>query len=195
MRIRSFLSIAVGSMLLVGCSGTTPNLGSIGKSGNYQSSMKTGNYKKIAQDLKKNQKDDLLWYLDAGSIERFAKDYNASTFFFDKSEEKIKQYDKEVLAGKIMANIGAVMTNDTFMDYRPKIYEGILVNTYKGMNFLNENDFSNARVEFNRALERQRRAKEFFAKEISQEKKKIEEEETKKLKKKKIDPKKVKKSR
>ena len=193
MRIRSFLSIAVGSMLLVGCSGTTPNLGSIGKSGNYQSSMKTGNYKKIAQDLKKNQKDDLLWYLDAGSIERFAKDYNASTFFFDKSEEKIKQYDKEVLAGKIMANIGAVMTNDTFMDYRPKIYEGILVNTYKGMNFLNENDFSNARVEFNRALERQRRAKEFFAKEISQEKKKIEEEETKKLKKKKIDPKKVKK--
>ncbi len=194
MRISSILGITVGSLLLVGCSGTTPSLGSLGKSGNYESSFKTGNYKKIAEELKKDQKDDLLWYMDAGSLTRYAKDYNASTFFFDKSEEKIKQYDKEVLAGTLLANVGAVMTNDTFMDYRPRIYEGIMVNTYKGMNFLNENDFANARVEFNRALERQRRAKEFFEKEISQEKKKIEKEESAKLKKKKLDPKKVKKA-
>ncbi len=188
------MAVSVGTILFVGCSGTTPDLGSIGKSGNYESSIKTGNYKKLAEDLKKDQKDDLLWYMDAGSIERYAKDYNASTFFFDKSEDKIKQYDKEVLAGKLLANVGAVMTNDTFMDYRPRIYEGIMVNTYKGLNFLNENDFNNARIEFNRALERQRRAKSFFAKEIAQEKEKIEKEESAKLKKKKIDANKVKKA-
>ncbi|MCF6173981.1 MAG: hypothetical protein L3J44_09425 [Campylobacteraceae bacterium] len=178
----------LGAIFIAGCAGTTPSLGKVGKSGNYESSLKSGNFKKLSENLKKNQKDDLLWYLDAGVITRYAKDYNASDFFFDKSEDKIKQYDKEVLAGKILANVGAVVTNDTFMDYRPRIYEGIMVNTYKGMNFLSQNDFANARVEFNRALERQRRAKEFFAKEISQEKKKIEKENAEKIKKKKLNP-------
>jgi hypothetical protein len=192
MKITNLLVVAIGSLFLVGCAGTTPSLGKIGKSGNYESSFKTGNFKALSEKLKKSPKDDLLWYLDAGVITRYAKDYNSSNFFFDKSEDKIKQYDKEVLAGKILANVGAVLTNDTFMDYRPKIYEGIMVNTYKGMNFLSEKDFGNARVEFNRALERQRRAKEFFQKEISQQKKKIEKEEEAKLKKKKINTNQVK---
>jgi len=190
--IKSLLGAVFGGMILLGCAGTTPNLGSIGKSGNYESSVKVGNYKKALKELKSNQKDDLLWLMDAGLISKYAKDHNATIAFFDKAEEKIKQYDKEVLAGTMLANVGAVITNDTFMDYRPRIYEGIMVNTYKGMDFLNNGDKANARIEFNRALERQRRAKEFFKKEISQEKKKIEKEEMAKIKKKKLDPKKVK---
>lgn len=192
MNITSIASIAIGALLFAGCAGTTPELGSIGKSGNYESSLKTGNYKEAVKTLKTSEQDDLLWYLDAGLISNYAQDHNATTVYFDKSEKKIKQYDKEVLAGTIMANIGAVVTNDTFMDYRPRIYEGIMVNTYKGINFLTNNDSANARIEFNRALERQRRAKEFFASEIKQEKEKIQAEETAKMKKKKIDAKKAK---
>ena len=191
---KSVLGIVIGSIFLAGCAGTTPDLGKVGKSGNYESSQKTGNYKDMAKDMKKNQKDDLLWYMDAGLISRYAKDYNASTYFFDKAEAKIKQYDKEILAGTLLANVGAVVTNDTFMDYRPRIYEGIMVNTYKGLSFMDEGDMSNARIEFNRALERQRRAKEFFSKEISQEKKKMETEEAAKMKKKKINSTQVKKA-
>jgi len=183
---KSILGIVVGSIIFAGCAGTTPSLGKLGKSGNYESAVKTGNYKKIAKDLPKKEKDDLLWYLDAGLISRYAQDYNQSIYFFDKSEVKIKKYDEEVMAGKLLANIGATLTNDTFLDYRPRIYEGIMVNTYKGMDFMNRHDIANARVEFNRALERQRRAKEFFAKEINQEKKKIEEENKKKAQKKKV---------
>ena len=186
MVIKSMLSIAVGAIFFAGCAGTTPELGSIGKSGNYESSLKTGNYKEALKTIKKSEQDDLLWYLDAGLISNYAQDHNATIHYFDKSEDKIKQYDKEVLAGTVMANVGAVITNDTFMDYRPKIYEGIMVNTYKGINFLKNRDFANARVEFNRALERQRRAKEFFASEIKQEKEKVAAEETAKMKKKKI---------
>jgi len=181
----------IGALFFIGCTGTTPYLGKIGKSDNYESSKKSGNYNALVANMKKNQEDDLLWYMDAGLISRYAKDTNATTYFFDKSEDKIKQYDKEILAGTLLANAGAVLTNDTFMDYRPRIYEGIMVNTYKGLSFMEAGDNSNARVEFNRALERQRRAKEFFAKEISQEKEKIKKEETEKIKKKKLDPNKV----
>jgi len=186
MKKSGVLGFIISSIFLAGCAGTTTNLGQIGKSGNYESSQKTGNYTALAQNLKKNQKDDLLWYLDAGLISRYAQDTNATIYFFDKSEDKIKQYDKEVLAGTLLANAGAILTNDTFMDYRPKIYEGIMVNTYKGLSFMDKGDMSNARIEFNRALERQRRAKEFFAKEIKQEKKKIEAQEAQKIKKKKL---------
>ncbi len=186
MKITNVIAVTVGAIFFAGCAGTTPNLGSIGKSSNYESKNRVKDFKKISKDLVKNKKDDLLWQLDAGLISKYAYDYNQSVFFFDKSEEKIKAYDKKVLAGKLLSNIGATLTNDTFLDYTPKIYEGIMVNTYKGIDFLSEGKNAYARVEFNRALDRQRRAKDFFAKEIAQEKKKIEEENKKKLKKKNI---------
>ena len=186
MKIKSVIVIIIGIFLLTGCAGITPNLGSIGKSGNYESKNKIKDFKKISKDLVKNQKDDLLWQLDAGLISKYAYNYNQSVLFFDKAEKKIKAYNKKVLAGKLLSNIGATLTNDTFLDYTPKIYEGIMVNTYKGIDFLSEGKNAYARVEFNRALDRQRRAKAFFAKEIAQEKKKIEKENKKKLKEKNI---------
>ena len=185
---RAVIGAIAGAVIFAGCAGTTPSLGKLGKSGNYESAERTGGFNELSKGLVKKEKDDLLWYLDAGLISKYAKDFNQSVYFFDKSEVKIKQYDKEVLGGKMLANVGAVLTNDTFMDYRPRIYEGIMVNTYKGIDFLSQGKNADARVEFNRALERQRRAKEFFAKEIAQEKKKIEEENKKKLKKKKVNP-------
>ena len=42
-----------------------------------------------------------------------------------------------------------------------------MLNVYKGLNFMSLNDFENARVEFNRALNRQDRAKEYFASDIA----------------------------
>jgi len=172
-KFKSFAFSVVFLLFLTGCARITPE---------YEKSLQKGDYGVVSEDLKKSPQDDLLWYLDAGAISRYAKDYNASNFFFDKSESKIKEYDKKVLAGKLLESVGTVLTNDTFIDYTPKIYEGIMVNTYKGINFLNEKDFTNARIEFNRALERQRRAKEFFEKEIAQEKEKIKKEQEKKAK-------------
>ncbi len=188
MNLKTVVMTVVGITIFTGCAGTTPSLGSFGKSKNYEGVKKTKDFKKLSKELIKDEKNDLLWELDAGLISKYAYDYNQSTYFFDKSEKRIKEYDKKVLAGKLLANIGAVLTNDTFLDYTPKIYEGIMVNTYKGIDFLSEGKNADARIEFNRALDRQRRAKEFFAKEIAQEKKKIEEENKKKLKQKKVNP-------
>ncbi|WP_331775038.1 COG3014 family protein [Sulfurospirillum sp. 1612] len=180
------MGIVFGTLFLVGCSGTTPNLGKIGKSNNCESNQKTKSYEMQNANMKKNQKDDLLWYMDAGLVAYYAQDYNTSTHFFDQAEKKIKAFNKKVWAGTLFSNVGAILTNDTFMDYTPKIYEGIMVNTYKGIGFMSEGDLTNARIEFNRALERQRRAKDFFIKEIEQEQKKIEEDTKARAKDKKI---------
>lgn len=48
-----------------------------------------------------------------------------------------------------------------------------MLNVYKALNFMNLNDFGNARVEFNRALFRQDKAKDYFAKEINKNKQKF----------------------
>jgi hypothetical protein len=52
-----------------------------------------------------------------------------------------------------------------------------MVNVYKALNFMVEKEFDLARVEFNRALDRQRRAKEKFNKEISKLRAELEKEE------------------
>ena len=189
---KNIMFCIISTLIFSGCAGTMPNLGSIGKSANYESLVKMAKYKEAVKEFKKNPVDELLCYLNVGLVSKYAHDHNATISFFDKSEEKIKVYDKEVLAENILANIGAVITNDTFMDYRPKIYEGIMVNTYKGMDFLNNGDKVNARIEFNRALERQRRAKDFFAKEISKEREKIRTQEIQKAKKNNKNPNKLK---
>jgi len=78
-----------------------------------------------------------------------------------------------------------LLTNDTFMDYRPRIYEKIMVNTYKAIDFILLNDKQNARIELNRALVRQDRAKDFFKKEIALKKKELDKQAQNELKKKK----------
>lgn len=68
------------------------------------------------------------------------------------------------------------MVNDTVKDYEGRYYEKIMVNTYKGLNFMFMGNDQFARVEFNRALERQRMAKEYFQEEIKEEQAKIDQE-------------------
>lgn len=110
---------------------------------------------------------DLLWALQAGSAKRAWGDYDGSTAFFDASENAIKDYNEISLVGNTGATLGSVLTNDTVLGYPPKEYDGIMVNTYKALNFWAKGDIDNARIEFSRALERQTRAKERFARQIT----------------------------
>ena len=171
-------------MTLSGCGKATKNLSSASDKV-YKKSLSHAYTKKEYEKLftkyvEENKSKDLLWNYEAGTISYLIAKYPESIEFFDNAESLIKKYDEEVLAGKLLANIGSLLTNDTIMDYRPKIYEKIMVNTYKGIDFMLQKDWQNARIEFNRALVRQQRAKAFFAKEISQEKEKLKKDSKKK---------------
>jgi hypothetical protein len=107
--------------------------------------------------------EDLLWAMQLGSLERINQDYKQSNDDFDKAEEMLNFFDYH---NKAADSVAATAVNENIVPYLGEEYDGIMVNTYKALNFMALGNNELARVEFNRALDRQRRAKEKFAKEI-----------------------------
>ena len=116
--------------------------------------------------------EDLLWTLQLGTVERIRKDYQKSTECFDKAEEMLKFYDERSEIGDA---VGSIVASDNVAPYKGEEYDGVMINTYKALNFMAEGKMDLARVEFNRALDRQRRAKEKFSKEINKLKSELQE--------------------
>ncbi|EAJ3948590.1 hypothetical protein CS795_07870 [Campylobacter jejuni] len=115
------------------------------------------------QNLEKIKKNDDVIYtgLNAGLIARNCGDFNKSNVFFDAAEESYKyDVDLENVGSKAAKFVGTTLINDTIVDYDGSLYERIMVNIYKALNYMEEDDYENARVEFNRALMRQDKAKE-----------------------------------
>jgi len=113
---------------------------------------------------KKTKREDLLWTLQLGSVERLRQNHETSLAYFDKSEELLNRYDTH---NKALDTIGSTIVNENIVPYLGEEYDGVMVNTYKALNFMTLKKDDLARVEFNRALDRQRRAKEKFTKEIA----------------------------
>ncbi len=118
--------------------------------------------------------EDLLWSLQLGSLERMRDNHVQSTVHFDKCEEMIKHFNAEDSA--LGHAIGSTAVNDNIVPYTGQIYDGVMVNTYKALNFMYEKKYELARVEFNRALDRQRRAKEIFSQEIQKLQKEVDDD-------------------
>lgn len=112
--------------------------------------------------------DPLLWTLNAGALARQCGDYQKSITYLDQSEAIFKQKETALAISAITQSVGSILVNNNINDYQGENYEKIMMNVYKGLNFMSLNDFDNARVEFNRALDRQRRASEYFEQEINQ---------------------------
>lgn len=130
----------------------------------------------VDEKIKSND-DTLLWSELGGSLQRNCYDYNKSNFYFDISEVEYKnKVDLQNQATSLIKGLGDVIGNDNIHDYQGNVYESILVNVYKGLNFMSLNEPKNARVEFNRALDRQRRAKDHYAKQIQKQIKQLNKE-------------------
>lgn len=109
------------------------------------------------------KKEDLLWTLQLGTLERLRQNHRESNNYFDKSEQMLNYFDYQ---NKTADSVAAIAVNENIVPYLGEEYDGIMVNTYKALNFMALGDNDTARVEFNRALDRQRRAKEEFSREI-----------------------------
>lgn len=107
---------------------------------------------------------NLLWTLQAGALERCKGNYHQSNLYFDRAEEIMNFYRAQ--NNSVTDFAAATVVNDNIIPYKGTSYDGIMVNTYKALNFIAIGDIEYARVEFNRALDRQRMAKEQFTKEI-----------------------------
>lgn len=122
------------------------------------------------------ESDDILETLHYAYALRCDGRYPESTQAFDRAEALFKATQEDQILHEASKLISASFINENITAYTGNLYEFTLVNTYKGINFLLEKQPGSARVEFNRALDRQRRAKEYFNKELQEEISKIKEQ-------------------
>lgn len=110
---------------------------------------------------------DFLWAFQAG-VSAYTAGERQANEILDKSEKIFNHFESEGLLSSGLAQTGATLVNDNAMAYRGNIYEGVFINYYKALDRMLYQDFSGARVEFNRANDRQRRAKDYYTKQIMQ---------------------------
>lgn len=96
---------------------------------------------------------DLLWEMNAGAAYLHGGDGQDAVRYFDFAEDRVDR-----------ADTASVKLDSA---YRPRVHDTVMINTYKALSFLSNNDKGDARVEFNRTYDRQRRAVEFYEKEIA----------------------------
>lgn len=94
------------------------------------------------------------------------KEFQKSIKFFDLVEDAYKDVDEKNLLAKGGSAALEIVTNENITDYDGKNYERMLTNIYKGLSYLSLSNFSAARVEMNRAGDRQRINKDKFNSEI-----------------------------
>jgi len=134
----------------------------------FDSNLESKNcdYTQIEEKIKDDD-DPILWGIQGGSLARNCFAYKKSNGFFDEAEEKYKQtVDKDSILNNTLESSKSILINNNANEYEGNTYEKVMVNTYKALNYASLHDNVNARIEFNRALDRQRRAKDYFKSEI-----------------------------
>lgn len=92
--------------------------------------------------------------------------FGDSNRLLEGSESLIDQYGRDSAALNAAQFAESLLVNDSIAPYEGATYDKIMVNTYKALNFMALADLENARIEVNRAYERQGRAADEFAKKI-----------------------------
>ena len=182
--IRKVISVAVFAALISGCVSTEKNSNVA-----LQNNLKQGDtveaiilaQKNAGFNEKDNEIEDQYWGMLAASLYRMNGQYVQSNKYFDLIEDVMYQEDTESITEKGGEAIGAIFTNDTFLDYEQTMFDSIMVNTYKALNFSAIGDNTNARVEWNRSDDRQRRAADYFAEKINEQKESLKKDAKKEL--------------
>ena len=157
------LVIVVSTFLLSGCAPKEVMVSGdkfVAK-GDYKAAAKV--YSKAIDKGDRTQRNNLLWYLNTGLSQHFDGNYSASITSLNESEWLIKHFQEQLVGSDIGQGTASVLVNDTTRPYYGTQYDGVMANTYKALDYLAMNNADSARVEFNRAIDRQRRAKAFYA--------------------------------
>ncbi len=108
-------------------------------------------------DKESDGKDAIVWRLEQAAILRTQGKYEESNKAFDEAQALIDRYAEQAKV-KLGAETGALFSNLANLPYRGRSYDGIMLNTYKALNFLAMREPDKARVEIIRAFQRQQDA-------------------------------------
>ena len=112
-----------------------------------------------------NNKDTVIWRLEQGAILRANAQYEDSNKAFDEAQAKIDDYEQKAKV-RVGQEAGALLSNQAELDYEARSYDGIMLNTYKALNYLSLGEPEKARPELIRAYQRQQDAVEVNKKRI-----------------------------
>ena len=152
-------------LLIAGCAG----MADIRSTRNFMEPYSQGDYLAAAETLGGETALDyddgnLLTSLHVGTALKAAGAYEASQTAFDRAESGLLWKADEITSVDELLSAGlTLVTNDLARSYQGNIYDGVLVNTFKAMNAVYLGDTDRARVELNRADQRQANAVEQLA--------------------------------
>jgi uncharacterized protein len=110
-------------------------------------------------DNNANNKDTVVWKLEQGAILRANGQYDDSNKAFDAAQAKIDDYEQKAKV-RVGQEAGALLSNQAELDYEGRSYDGIMMNTYMALNYLELGEPDKARPELIRAYQRQQDAVE-----------------------------------
>ncbi|MFE8070355.1 hypothetical protein QQM79_04790 [Marinobacteraceae bacterium S3BR75-40.1] len=170
------LAVVGMTFVLAGCAWQTRS-----QLSRYEQAFNGGDYEEAAElagefgdtDVDTGASDDLLWTLQQASALQAAGAYRKSIRLFDTTETFFRIYDQTAAYQRWIDQVTATLTNDAVLPYEGTLYDAIMVNSYKALDFMALGEWGNARVELNRARDRQRRAVDSFAEELAAERERL----------------------
>jgi hypothetical protein len=121
-----------------------------------------------------NGKDAIVWRLEQGATLRANGQYADSNKAFEQAQEKIDDYAQKAKV-RLGQETGALLSNQANLAYEGRSYDGIMLNTYRALNYLALGEPEKARPEIIRAYQRQQDAVQANARRIEKAKENAEE--------------------
>ena len=109
---------------------------------------------------------NVLDHLDAGKAWLLAGNSHRALDHFDAAESSLNDIDSDGNFSSGLQQVSGAILGDSTMSYKPSPSESVLINYYKSIIFMEKGDYSNARVELNRAGERTKRAVDRYSREL-----------------------------
>jgi uncharacterized protein len=106
-----------------------------------------------------NNKDTVIWRLEQGAVLRANGQFADSNQAFDAAQAKMDDYAQKAKI-RLGQETAALLSNQAQLDYEGRAYDGIMLNTYKALNYLALGEPDKARPELIRAYQRQQEAVE-----------------------------------
>jgi len=123
--------------------------------------LRKRNYSLAEKAVKKSlKKGSLLYYLELGTIQHYAKDFKRSNHNFEDAENLIE----ELYTRSISKQTAALFTSENIKPYRPEDYENVLINYYRAFNYFYLNDLEDATVEARKVDEKLERLNDKYKK-------------------------------
>ncbi|MEX0719398.1 MAG: hypothetical protein WD059_01940 [Balneolaceae bacterium] len=118
-----------------------------------RTSFASGDYNSTAQLIESFQekevyksKDDVLLYLEQGTVNHFAGNYQESSNYFTTAEDRID----DLFTKSVSRAVRSFVVNDNTLAYDGEDYEDIYINVFKSLNYVHQNELQSALVEARR---------------------------------------------